>query len=837
MRYRAAATGLLLLAGLLTVAPAAPAAAADTGFLTGTIRDLETGNPVPGACATVFDPRLIERGQFCANGSGVYTTGPLDLVPYRLRFTNPGYATQWSGGRTGVTQAVGVTPSAAGTTANARLTKHFGTIAGTIRVPEGTTEPLHEVLIWTAAGSPVTYTFIKADGTYSVPDLPSGAYKIELFSLSGALPDQWLPAEADISTAAVYTVTDGATVTADGQFAHRDFATPFDSISGTVLTASGVVPGATVHFVTTDFRFEFLTVTADAAGKYTAKIPSDNDYKVQVEGAGVPAQWVPSAQNYEDGTAYDDDPVFTGTPGSFRVVPGWSTIDGLITDPSGAPLAGATVQFWPNVPYRGPISALTGADGKYSRVGLPEADYTMWITHPAFGTQYYPQKTDAADAQPFTLHHDQPLHVNERFLARGRIEITLLDRFTGAPITNACLRIDQAGLNLPQVCNAANGVYAADLAPGAFSAALSAPNHLTTYRSTASTGTANVLIIRSGQTTRIQVKLTPSGSLTLPVRANADGTYARTCAYPVPVEFAVDYPDVNSNDGSGFCNVDSSGTTSQIVMPSVAAGPTQVFVRTFDDDLGAQWLGATGGTGDQRKAAQITVAAGGSVTGPEIRLDPAGSIKGVTVAQDTRAPLAAVIRPFALTPAIVTYCSSIDTVTGCSGASNGAFLIGGLGPYDWPILFEPVIAPYAMVWSGGATNRFDAALIRVRPGQTTKVDVALPKGTVLTLNRGAAAAPYYAAEAFDVRTGDVAGTTWYGAGSAIVLNPGKYVVAYDDYSTSGGRDCWYAPRGEHTGGASFITGQVNLGTIPRSIKLVPGDSCLTVSPTALRTQW
>src|SRR5580692_6648419 len=50
-----------------------------------------------------------------------------------------------------------------------------------------------------------------------------------------------------------------------------------------------------------------------------------------------------------------------------------ATITGLVTDPLGAPIEGATVQA-------GSFKATTGKDGKYSLAGLPAGSYDVQVT-------------------------------------------------------------------------------------------------------------------------------------------------------------------------------------------------------------------------------------------------------------------------------------------------------------------------------------------------------------------------------------------------------------------------------------------------------------------------
>lgn len=49
--------------------------------------------------------------------------------------------------------------------------------------------------------------------------------------------------------------------------------------------------------------------------------------------------------------------------------------------------------------------------------------------------------------------------------------------------------------------------------------------------------------------------------------------------------------------------------------------------------------------------------------------------------------------------------------------TDGRYTLTGLGPYDWPL--HAVVDGAAPQWSGGVGNRFKAARIPVRAGETT----------------------------------------------------------------------------------------------------------------------
>ncbi|MFD5090723.1 collagen binding domain-containing protein [Amycolatopsis thailandensis] len=80
------------IAALLTAGPAA----ADEGVVSGVVKAAGTGEPVAGACVTLFDLDLKETGSGCAGPDGRYEIA--DVVPgkYKARATAAGYAELWS---------------------------------------------------------------------------------------------------------------------------------------------------------------------------------------------------------------------------------------------------------------------------------------------------------------------------------------------------------------------------------------------------------------------------------------------------------------------------------------------------------------------------------------------------------------------------------------------------------------------------------------------------------------------------------------------------------------------------------------------------------------------
>jgi hypothetical protein len=194
---------------------------------------------------------------------------------------------------------------------------------------------------------------------------------------------------------------------------------------------------------------------------------------------------------------------------------------------------------------------------------------------------------------------------------------------------------------------------------------------------------------------------------------------------------------------------DSSG---QVLIGELPDGNYRLLgIPNPDEGLGAQWVGADGGTGDEREAYVVRARAGRLSTVNPIRLDPAGTIAGVITEAQTGNPVrVGDVCPTPL-PGLRVICAD----------GSGRYELSGLGPYRWPVLYPAsYLAPYAWEWSGGASDRYAATPIQVVAGQTVVHDVRMrpaarltghvlnPDGTVFTGSGEV--------QAYNARTGDLA---------------------------------------------------------------------------------
>jgi hypothetical protein len=243
----------------------------------------------------------------------------------------------------------------------------------------------------------------------------------------------------------------------------------------------------------------------------------------------------------------------------------------------------------------------------------------------------------------------------------------------------------------------------------------------------------------ANQTTTVTVPLVLGGkvAVTATDRATAQPV-GSTC-------FVLNVIGRPENFSAGCTGADGTGSSES----AVPAGTYEAFIKA-PGDYGHQWLGKSGGTGDQKAAARIVVKPGKTTKAPAVLLDRAGSITGAVTGTDG-VPLHGVN---------VNYQARANYASGESGGvrtdANGRYALGKLGPYDWPLLFSPA-TDYPYQWSGNVGNRFQAVKIPVTAGGSSTYDMQLAKGSTL---RGAVA-PAGSAEvrllAHNAATGDLVG--------------------------------------------------------------------------------
>jgi hypothetical protein len=471
-------------------------------------------------------------------------------------------------------------------------------------------------------------------------------------------------------------------------------------------------------------------------------------------------------------TRIDYSFVNTVVAADFRMVHTLPSVRGHISDHLGAPLAGATV-YLTSVDGSVGRNATTNAAGDYSIPELAPGSYRAVVAHPAYPNQRIPGDQE----QIFEAGDGGSLVIDDQFLPYGRVQLALLDSVTGRPIPGLCADVfDDSRRFERNVCTDAAGVAVADnLGKGSYT--IDVRDRVGQNAAMFAQAT-----VQAGKTTYSTLSPTIGAKIHVKVVANDDPSATpNACIFAVPV-------DVGNPAAQSFGRYVSacSGTTGEITLVLNRSMKVRLFAYTPSGSVyGAQWVGAAGGTGDQR-AAQIVAAFANTVAeGPVIRLDRGGEIFG-----SVDAPSADGV---CISPMAVPYgMPNGSTFAACAFAvSEGAprFRLKGLGPYSWPLVVTST-SGWPQFWSGGAASRSQATLVSVTSGGTAIIGMEFPAGNggqiQATLLNGPGNGTV---AAYDAYTGDYLGAGSISGNTVTIkgLNSRPVILQYIPLA---GAPCW-----------------------------------------------
>lgn len=429
---------LLLLASAILVSALAPTAAlAGNGWLSGTVRDAATGNPVAGVPVSVYD-NVWESWP----STGVATV----MTDAEGRYDFPDM--NWWGGPNGV----GVTdPTRTWVMPNSGLASvmlpgvadvavyRSGTITGRVTAPSGAPVVGERVkLEWNAPYSGwvnMHSTETTTDGRYTFR-LPPGEYRVSFSDPTGAYYDQYYPtnaAPATLKVSSATTTTAGVKLTGPGTLV----GTARDSVSGEPIAGMNVEVWRASG---TGWGWVARTTTDDAGRYRLAQLPPGS-YRVACGQSDGPRQWRywPSASSLSRGTSIPVAAVATSTA-DFKLgyslrISGYnrgpaSTLSLYRYDPK--------VDDWLFVASRNP-----GPDANYSFWSLPPARYRLHVA-PQTNTDWYvsywwrdaPYYFAAEDVVMTDSHRLMDIH----HLRKGAVSGTVT-REDGAPLSGALVQL------------------------------------------------------------------------------------------------------------------------------------------------------------------------------------------------------------------------------------------------------------------------------------------------------------------------------------------------------------------------------------------------------------
>ncbi|MGN9891472.1 carboxypeptidase-like regulatory domain-containing protein [Micromonospora sp. L31] len=811
----------------------ATAAQAEPGAtITGRVTDRATGAPLAGACVSLMSTAERALATRCTDTTGTYTfTGVTGQsfwgVHIRARATGrpdvwwPSAPDYYNGER------LHVDPGTTGR-ADFSMVTEVGGFQGRITHPDGSPAYASEVTAVAVDGDWRARALTDNEGRYRLVNLPVGAYRLGV-GPEGWVPQQWVPGKASQGDGTVFTVTAGSSTTVDERYV--SVAPPTRIGNGTItglVTARATgepVAGACVTAVNADLGGEVGRSCTDATGRYRIeRLWYQYRYRLRVQAEGFPEQWAKDANDFDNATLYSTSgEEVTTVDVALRV--GGGTIRGRVTPEEGGtmPWSLSVVARAVDDSWRGGVMAV---DGEYRLDRVPPGDYRVYFYAAGRTRQFHPGVATAEEAAIVHVAEGGTTVVDERLVPAGSVEIDLVNKSTRGPVSGcvelvesverACTPSGSNRVTFPVVWATTQRAETARVTPG--------PGYW--QRSVGG------IQVTSGKATRLTLELEPAATVRTSVVDGAGNKVAGVCVKPVSGHPVPTTPLRQENQDRRYCS-DASGA---VTLGPLPAGPTQLFVQSTKP-WGAQWYATTGGTGDRRTATTLNLVAGTVTSTAPIRLDRAGSITGTVNGADGKF-VEGCVQAGADQPDLVG-----GAAKGCTVFTNpyeGRFTITGLGPYRWPLQYTGQWIgddkPFALAWSGNATNRYLATPVQVKADATvTAPPVTLPyDGTIRQFDVGAGAGTTWSVEAYHPSTGDLVAVYRRPYDEAMVGLPAGPLLLR--HVPSSGKPCWYVAGGA-TGGAGSNPRPTVVTLAARqvidSVRLVPGSTCLAV-PVATR---
>lgn len=640
--------------------------------------------------------------------------------------------------------ALAVTAATAFAGAQPALAADTGSIIGHLTTDAGEPVGSATVNVYTAdTWMWVGWATTADDGSYTVADLPAGSYLLEFQPFDR--PGQFYDNKTWLDDADPVAVVAGQATTVDEDLNGVGYVTGVlrdadgNALADRSVAVSSVNGGSSNGWT-------------DWEGRYRVAVTA-GEYLVSFEPYPGSGQW-----QYVPGKVFGEDAtIFTVVAGQDTVADDTAlvagSISGRLTTADGQPVAGARISLG-NREMSGTGPELsTNANGAFSAAAVLPGEYVVRFEKDD-RIQFYNGKTSWETANLITVTSGQNTRVVDSWLPTGSVAVSAVDSVTGASIADFCVS---------DACSAGTGtVTVSGLTVGRHELFLFTVDGSYFERS-------RIVNARANQTVAVTVKMRPAARISTTVVDAATGApVAGVCAG------AFKPKHVAQPDGFGYC----SDATGRLTIGRLTAGTYRLFVDpTEAPRYGRQWLGATGGTGDERQAASVTAAVGEVATAPTVRLDPAGSIAGTVTDGATGVPIE---------------FSSVNLLTSHPGAGlsetstdeDGHYRIDRLGPYAWPLGFAA--NGYAGQWSGNAADRYAATPVQVTAGGVATGDIGLVRGVevrgTVALEDGTPVDGYVATK--NAETGDYAGTDYAEDGTYLirVIAGQRVSYAYDVYA-------------------------------------------------------
>ncbi|MEV6491967.1 carboxypeptidase-like regulatory domain-containing protein [Actinoplanes sp. NPDC051633] len=571
-----------------------------------------------------------------------------------------------------------------------------GTISGTVTASSGGPATDFYLTAYPVDGTGLVRGDTFDGGRYSI-SVPAGQWRVAVETeITGF---QYVPQVTRLEDGAVFTVATGQTTVVD------ETLLPRGAIQGTLKYSGGRPVTDRVVKVWQDDTVVETQYSGDDGSYYFGGL-EPGVYLVSWENPDRSDTYVP-------GTVHRDQAeritVRAGevTTANTRDVES-AALSGTLTTPDGTPVVNAFVTVKAVAGGRS-YGDVTGRDGTWAVNGIDPENYRVSFWNLASDlTQYAYGQATAEQAHVFTLTPGSATVVDDTWVLGSTLRVTATDKATGGPAAHFCVSVG----NATGYCTDGATVTIPGLTAGPTTIRVnpeSSSDHLPS-------GPVPVTVADGGRTD-VTVPLDEGGRVSVEVVDRATGTGQKQWCVVLATPGEGGVPD-GRHQGCTYKN-------GKLTTYAAPAGTYQMFVySTNARGLGAQWVGESGGSGDQKEAVKFKVKTGRTTRLPRVLLDPGGDIRG-TVRNPAGAPLAKVnvgvnAWPLDTTPPFF------------ESFPDGSFRVYSLGPYPWPLIFTPKDGSAPRQLPGPTGNRFQAETVTVLPGTGATYDMTLSAGSRLT---------------------------------------------------------------------------------------------------------
>ncbi|MFN8451244.1 MAG: carboxypeptidase regulatory-like domain-containing protein [Anaerolineae bacterium] len=713
------------LAGFVTATAATPNVSnvnftmKQAGYISGTVYQPDGTTPLSGVTLLAYD---YFSGYYATDISsdtdGTYTLH-VPTGTYRIRMSDPDYATQYYDGHVVYADADPVAATVGATTPGIDFVAYVSGISGTVYLPDGVTSLANayvyaaDALTWDYAGS----TYTDSGGHYQI-NVPPGTYHVVFYC--EPYPYEYYdnhPNYQDADTIVVGTsVTSGIDAVIDA----------WGTINGYVFQPDGTTPEANAIVIASPINGDSsISVRTDANGFYQVLVRPGN-YILEVQSQHYPREYYQDALYYNDADQISVvvDETISGI--NFTLDPGGIVTGDIIDADTLNPVQYAFVDF------NGVFYSSTQSDG-YGHYSIPlrPGTYTAQANrYPNYVSEFYDGATNYGDADPIVVTSGSTLTgINFSLDHAGIVTGTVYESDGVTPIYDALVIPFVEGYDgLYAACTNSSGNYTLGslpldvpiilhTSPGTCSDSM--PVYIPEYWQEATdlaSATPIILTDAVSVVTGINFTLDQGGTISGHVYQN-DGV--------TPISDAVVIAEFDGYSGLyGVC-ADSNGHYSLGGLPL----DTSIIVHTATNLCGdatiryaVEFWQETPNVGS---ATPITLTdAASSVSGIDFTLDAFGSISGHVYESDGTTPVSGNVW-------VNIYNYATDQwITAASVQPDGSYSFSGLSGGEYRL--NAVGDGYAFELYNNAVTREDSQAVTVVPGTAvTNIDFTLdPQGTI-----------------------------------------------------------------------------------------------------------